>query len=265
MDTNSILVKLIIEFGKKSARKQKGKKRAVPVIRNTDTLSELISNPLKSNLKRDILTRGTKIAEQTALVDGVQEVVEGFARLKVELQHLVSFNDALYHTAFSRGHAERVSFLSAAIAVNEKVSAKNLELLMLACKYHDLGRISTDSDLAHGQRSVYEMERLGLLNHLPEDERNIVNAIVDSHSSYDKNMENTLNKHDVPLSKYPEVLELCKMLKDAEALDKVRMFKLPSFTASRMINVSLLKTRTSKKLVAMAFELNDYYARFEIQ
>lgn len=257
MNTDSTLVKLLIEFGKR--KKRIGAKGTANQPKVFDSLTDAINNPLKANLKNDILTFGTKKIKQIELEDGVLEIIKGLEKSNIELQTILEFNSGLYSNNFKQDHAERVVLLSTLISLLEKIEPKHIKLLIYASKYHDIGRINTDQHYSHGKLSVDLLKKHNILNHLNEKEANVVYAIIEAHSEQDKEIESVLHKYGITIKEFAYAKKLCSILKDAEALDKVRMFSNKNFVANRMLKTQLLKMPSSKKLINLVFQLNDYY------
>lgn len=257
MNTDSTLVKLLIEFGKR--KKKKGTKNTANQPKVFDSLTDAINNPLKANLKNDILTLGTKKIKQIELEDGILEIVKGLEKCNIELQTILEYNSGLYSNNFKQDHAERVVLISILISLLEKIEPSHIKLLVYASKYHDIGRTNTNQDYSHGKLSVDLLRKHNILNHLNEKEVNVVYAIVEAHSEQDKDIESVLHKYGITIKEFAYAKKLCSILKDAEAIDKVRMFGDKNFVASRMLKTQLLKTPSSKKLINFVFQLNDYY------
>lgn len=258
---NSVIAKVFSQFGntkpKKSGLFSKRKPRQQPDV--LQELSELIISPLKANLKKDILTRANKLAEQISLDDAVYEIKEYFKKNKWELNSVFNFNSAFYNNLNKQSHCERVMFYCLFIAVREKLSVNDFMVLVDGAKLHDIGRNMPDTDLLHGQKSAGLIKFYNLVNYNDVKDYNALLAIVDAHSAYDKNIEGVLNKYDIELGEYDRVKQLCHILKDAEALDKVRFFNESAINTERMIKSNLLKTKTAKSMVSLAFELNEFY------
>lgn len=257
MNTDSTLVKLLIEFGKR--KKRKGSKNTNNQPKVFDSLTDVINNPLKANLKSDILTTATKKIKQISLEDGILEIVMSLEKHNIPLNTILEYNNSLYSNYFKQDHAERVVLLSTLISLQEKIDPEHIKLLVFASKHHDIGRNSTSQDYSHGKASVDILKKHNILNHLNEKEQNIVYAIIEAHSELDKDIESVLHKHGITLKEFEYAKKLCCILKDAEALDKIRMFADKNFVANRMLKTQLLKTSSSKKLINFVFQLNDYY------
>ncbi len=256
----TMLNKLFAEFGNAKPKKNLLFKKQ-PKTNSFSELSELILNPLKQNLKKDILTRANKLAEQVSLSDTVFKVASYLKKLKIEPNALFEFNNNYYNRLNKQGHSERVLFYCLAIAASLNLPAEDVFVLTQASKFHDIGRNIPESDLMHGQKSAGMVKLYQLTTFEQLKDYNAMLSVIDAHSAYDKNIEGVLNKYDITLPEYNRVKNLCFVLKDAEALDKVRFFADSAINTERMLKSTLLKNKFSKQMVGMAFELNEYYSK----
>ena len=132
------------------------------------------------------------------------------------------FNSALH----GKGHIERVLLLGALIAQREALSPADTRILLLACSYHDVGRIGEGVEDLHGARSA-ECLRSGAfdreLSALSGTELTILLAAIAAHSvSGLRRLEYAL-RYGVPDAERPRYEKLAKCLKDADNLDRVRL------------------------------------------
>ncbi len=117
-----------------------------------------------------------------------------------------------------QGHALRVLVLGALLAQRAKLDEYWTRLLMLACAYHDVGRIDDSYDVDHGVRAV---SHLGNITGLSGEPLRCLQAAVEAHSRPDRQMEQVLEKYEVSTNE--DARELTKLLKDADGLDRVRL------------------------------------------
>ena len=134
--------------------------------------------------------------------------------------------EALFQSpVHGEGHIERTILHGAAAAMDNHLDLRDTQLLLLACAYHDTGRLSDWLDDAHGRRSAYKLEAL---TGLRGDELAMVMAAVEAHSRRDEDMDEILASY------HPAEPERCRrlalMLKDSDGLDRVRISDLdPSY------------------------------------
>lgn len=130
--------------------------------------------------------------------------------------------DCLYQSHIHGiGHIERVLFFGGLIAMQNHCSKEDTELLLTACSYHDIGRIDDSLDDDHGRRSS---EKLINVVTLPAEDMAIVRAAIYAHSIDDSKMSSVISSFGIADNK--RALSIARMLKDADALDRVRVSDL---------------------------------------
>lgn len=115
-------------------------------------------------------------------------------------------------------HIERVVLLGGLIAMDNNCSEEDIILLLTACSYHDIGRIDDSLDDDHGRRSS---EMVPDILTLSSEDLKIVQAAIFAHSIDDKKMLDTITQFGIQDTN--RALMIAKMLKDADALDRVRV------------------------------------------
>ncbi len=124
-----------------------------------------------------------------------------------------------------RGHVERVMLLGAIIAMQQGFSAGERDLLLFACSYHDIGRINDARDEQHGKRSADALAALPLPG-ISSEELRCIQAAVAAHSTKDSMIDSFAVEYGVPVGYLDLCRLLCKGLKDADNLDRVRIHDL---------------------------------------
>jgi len=123
-------------------------------------------------------------------------------------------------------HNERVLLYGCMIGWHEGFSEADMHILCDGCAYHDIGRVDDEVDDFHGQRSADLIHHV--LSYDDEQELRILRAIMEAHSKNDKLMPVIFAARGV--EDPPRALRIARALKDADALDRVRVDKLdPSF------------------------------------
>lgn len=170
---------------------------------------------------------------------------EAFKSLRVDLL----FESGIH----GQGHIERVLLLGALIAQREALPPADTRVLLLACSYHDVGRIHDGRDEAHGARSA-ECLRGGAYDRelaaLSGPERAILLAAIAAHSASGKRRMEFALRYEVPEAERPRYAEIAKCLKDADNLDRVRLGDL---------DPSRLRHAGSRALVPFAEALFEEY------
>ncbi|MGI6497642.1 MAG: HD domain-containing protein [Oscillospiraceae bacterium] len=131
--------------------------------------------------------------------------------------------EVLYHSKLhGKGHIERTMLFGALLAMEQSLSRADTGLLLLGCSYHDVGRVSDRVDDDHGARSA---KQIGDITGLPEGEDlNILRAMTEAHSLDDIDLDRVIAKY--PVKNVEKARNLALLLKDADALDRVRIAHL---------------------------------------
>lgn len=145
-------------------------------------------------------------------------------------------------------HNIRVCFFAYVIATNENVSESDFEIIMDACKYHDIGRENDYKDKKHGKKNS---EKLYFLeDKYSEEDFKYLKTIICCHSINDSEFENVALQN-----KIKDILRCKKtyeILKDSDGLDRVRL-EYP------VVNINYLRMETAKKMVLFAYNLLNNY------
>jgi hypothetical protein len=158
--------------------------------------------------------------------------------------------DVLYQShVHGLGHIERTMVHGAMCAQAEPLDAADTALLMDMCSYHDTGRESDWLDNAHGLRSSL---KLAELTGRSGEELKLMMAGVEAHSIGDKHMPDVIGKHAPADTE--RAFRLARMLKDADALDRVRI---------RDLNPNFLRFGSSRKRIGFAQLLFDRYREIQ--
>lgn len=132
--------------------------------------------------------------------------------------------DALYDSeVHGRSHIHRTLLYAALIAWQEGLAEADVRQYFHAASYHDVGRTFDGYDLYHGARSAQRLEEL---TGQTGEELLELQAAVSAHSRPDQEMESILRSFQP--EDYARTLELTRLLKDADNLDRVRLGDLQS-------------------------------------
>jgi HD superfamily phosphodiesterase len=140
-------------------------------------------------------------------------------------------------------HAKRVLLLSYIIGLYEDLDDTDMEIVLTAAKYHDIGRTNDKYDEIHGILSFNKMLQLKLVDKEMED-INILRFIMESHCISDENGLKNLKKYSIKDT--DRAICLYKVLKDADGLDRVRLHDM---------DISYLRLPTSKRLPFVAQQI----------
>ena len=143
------------------------------------------------------------------------------------------------------GHIHRVLLLAGLIGWQEGLEEGDLRQLFWAASYHDVGRTFDGFDIYHGARSALRLEELtGCQGETLVE----LKAAVTAHSRPDRDMESVVASFQP--KDYGHALELTRLLKDADNLDRVRLGDL---------NPKFLRHQSAKDLTGFAQRLFRRY------
>jgi HD superfamily phosphodiesterase len=127
-------------------------------------------------------------------------------------------------------------------------SERDALLLLFVAKYHDIGRLNNGKCEIHGYRSWNKIETLDLMREFPVEfsqyERQIIKMIIENHCLDDAMAIVSLKRYFVKDEN--ALLFLFSILKDADALDRVRFNGLQE---------KFLRNHISKELITTAEQL----------
>ncbi len=164
------------------------------------------------------------------------------------------------YTSFSHGinHNERVLFWAYFLVLHTGLDQTSIRIVLDGAKYHDIGRRNDLLDPKHGARSA---DMIGTVVDDPiyQDPKNLnlLKGIVELHSQSDKNASKIMKKYKIENEELFDLL--FRILKDADALDRVRLtYMKKRFSA---LNPNYLRIPDSKKLLKAAHSLNEFYEK----
>ncbi|MBP5608681.1 MAG: HD domain-containing protein [Lachnospiraceae bacterium] len=136
---------------------------------------------------------------------------------------LTELDEHVLYKSFIHGkkHIERVCFLALILSNKLDLSADDTKLLLTASAYHDIGRKNEFTDAEHGLRAANVIDRYVSYD---GDDLKILKASIEAHSRSDALMRDVIDKYDV--ADVERALRLMRILKDADALDRVRIYDL---------------------------------------
>lgn len=164
-------------------------------------------------------------------------LLEAYDRLRTE----VLYDSGVHGPA----HVERVMLLGAIIAMQQGFSPRETELLLIACSYHDIGRVDDHYDAEHGRRSADMLLKIPLPE-LSAAELRCIRAAVATHSTHDQLIASFEEEYRVAEEERALCRLLCRGLKDADNLDRVRI---------RDLDVRHLRFPESRRMAAEAEEI----------
>lgn len=168
-------------------------------------------------------------------------------------------------------HSEKVLMFTYLLAKKRNIEEPYRQILFDAALYHDIGREKDAEDSTHGMISANHIDPLLEGNPLYDNKYNLLllKAIINAHSrkdsyetkayldvAYDLSLLNEELELTPSLEKYMiTYLEMARILKDADALDRKR-FGNAEFES---LNKRYLRYEESENLIQFAEELNELY------
>lgn len=175
----------------------------------------------------------------TELIDGLKSwsmyplLLETYQNLR---------EDALYKSrVHGSGHIHRVLLFAALIAWMERLPEDMVRQYFRAAAYHDVGRTFDGYDLEHGAQSAQRLEEL---TGVSGDALAELQAAVAAHSRPDARLEETVASYHP--ADFERAVELTRLLKDADNLDRVRLGDL---------QVKFLRHKSAQDLADFALRL----------
>ena len=163
-------------------------------------------------------------------------------------------------------HNDRVAMLSMMIARNEGIlegdtDHRTKDILLMAAYEHDIGRKvgkMTFNIGPHAKRSARKLRKMDVkyLNGQPytEEDKNILRAVVEAHEGKDEAMDQICKKYHISEENLKYAKKLMTILKDADALDRVRLDYNTGIVITDL-NPKYLRTNTAKRLLNASYQL----------
>ena len=205
--------------------------------------------------------------EQLKLKDELEEITTGeigaFFRKK---EKHIDKSHVIQKGIHGISHNDRVALLTMIIAKNEGVlegdtDNRTKDILLTAAYLHDIGRKVGKFAFnvgPHAKRSAKKINKIHVryMNGQPytEKDKNILKAVVEAHEGKDEIMDKLCGKYHISEEDKGYTKKLMTILKDADALDRVRI----DFNKGIMItdlNPQYLRTDTAKRLLDASYQL----------
>ena len=163
-------------------------------------------------------------------------------------------------------HNDRVAMFSMMIARNEGIlegdtDHRTKDILLMAAYEHDIGRKvgkMTFNIGPHAKRSARKLRKIDVkyLNGQPytEEDKNILRAVVEAHEGKDEAMDQICKKYHISEENWKYTKTLMTILKDADALDRVRLDYNTGIVITDL-NPKYLRTNTAKRLLNASYQL----------
>lgn len=192
----------------------------------------------------------------------INEIIDMLDDIKTDYLYKNNFH-GLYHS-------QKVCFFAYLIGIHEKLSKEDMQIVLDAAKYHDIGRESDYEEDLHGLKSAQKIDKI--INYENKNDMYYLKAIIESHNHADNDDFRVFNNWvyqkesdelvtNVPAEplNYDRFKRLSNILKDADALDRFRFSN-----CSAVLEEKFLRNEYSKKLMSLSKMINKYYLQQEI-
>ena len=154
-------------------------------------------------------------------------------------------------------HGNRVALLAMIIAKKEKIlendiNDKTKDILLSASYYNEIGK----------DKNAIKLNYANGIEYKDEDSR-IVQAIIESCKRKNKSIDKIYEKYNIPLEKEEYTKKLINIVKDADALDRVRFDLNLQFIMNPNLNPKDLRTKVAKQLLQASYQLENLTHKVE--
>ena len=155
-------------------------------------------------------------------------------------------------------HVERVLLYSMYMGNEMKLDSDLMDVLIEASKFHDSGRINLATDTNHALNSANKVFE-SLEGKYSADELNKIAAVIEYHEAADSKeaFDAIFNKYNLDRDEYDDIYNIATILKDADALDRVRF---PGNLDSKY-----LRNDMAKDLIKSSYQLQEIRGTKEIE
>ena len=155
-------------------------------------------------------------------------------------------------------HVERVLLYSMYMGNEMKLDSDLMDVLIEASKFHDSGRINLATDTNHALNSANKVFE-SLEGKYSTDELNKIATVIEYHEAADSKeaFDAIFNKYNLDRDEYDDIYNIATILKDADALDRVRF---PGNLDSKY-----LRNDMAKDLIKSSYQLQEIRGTKEIE
>ena len=155
-------------------------------------------------------------------------------------------------------HVERVLLYSMYMGNEMKLDSDMMDVLIESSKLHDSGRINLATDTNHALNSANKVFE-NLEGKYSADDLNKIAAIIEYHEAADSKeaFDTIFNKYNIDKEEYDDIYNIATILKDADALDRVRF---PGNLDSKY-----LRNDMAKDLIKSSYQLQEIRGTKEIE
>ena len=150
-------------------------------------------------------------------------------------------------------HVERVLFYSMYMAEELGLTPQQMNILVEAAKYHDSGRVNLHTDTNHAELSAIKLID-DLEGKYPPEDLNIMAAVIEYHEAGDSmaDVNKIFSKYNIEPNEVADVYKMATILKDADALDRVRF--------PNNLKTEYLRNHLASQLVKSSYQIQELRA-----
>ena len=173
----------------------------------------------------------------------------------VDMNNSNAYNPELSNQEHGVDHAERVLTFASYIGLKSDLSAREMSILIESSKWHDCGRVLVANDTEHAIKSAAKIKDLIGERYSIRD-IDMIKAAIELHEidegkcNYDEVFNSVCNKYSIDASDKNSLRVISDILKDADALDRLR------FTFGNL-DPTLLRKEISLNLIKASCQLQE--------
>ena len=173
----------------------------------------------------------------------------------VDMNNSNAYNPELSNQEHGVDHAERVLTFASYIGLKSDLSAREMSILIESSKWHDCGRVLVANDTEHAIKSAAKIKDLIGERYSIRD-IDMIKAAIELHEidegkcNYDEVFNSVCNKYSIDASDKNSLRVISDILKDADALDRLR------FTFDNL-DPTLLRKEISLNLIKASCQLQE--------
>lgn len=153
-------------------------------------------------------------------------------------------------------HSEKVMLFTYIVAKQMNLDPISFQIIIDAALYHDNRRQNDFEDTTHGLASANEIHKIvDSIIYEDEENLNMLRSIVDIHSQNDNREKINFGNYELSTSLYDKYKILYSILKDADALDRLRFNE----KAQATLKPEYLRLDFSKELIHLSKIINEVY------
>ena len=173
----------------------------------------------------------------------------------VDMNNSNAYNPELSNQEHGVDHAERVLTFASYIGLKSDLSAREMSILIESSKWHDCGRVLVANDTEHAIKSAAKIKDFIGERYSIRD-IDMIKAAIELHEidegkcNYDEVFNSVCNKYSIDASDKNSLRVISDILKDADALDRLR------FTFGNL-DPTLLRKEISLNLIKASCQLQE--------